>query len=113
MLHAYKNLEILTVYVSQFCGLSGFYSSPLPSLSFHFHLQLIHTQTGMFAKQPPAISLSSWGGSRSLAIEEYWLVSHQCGEYLPLPVFAIIPNQVSFAEVPNTHQTSEQPFHES
>ena len=48
-----------------------------------------------------------------MAVQEYRFVSHQCGEYLPLSVLAVIPNQVSFTEVPSAPQTGKQPFHES
>lgn len=82
-------------------------------ISFNCHLQLIHPQTGMFAKQQPAISLSGWSESRSLAVQEYRLVSHQCGEHFPFPILPAIPDEVSFAEVPSAHQTSKEPFHES
>jgi len=48
-----------------------------------------------------------------LAIQEYRLVSHQCGKNLSFPILTIVPDEVSFAEVPSAHQTSKEPFHES
>jgi len=48
-----------------------------------------------------------------LAVQEDRLVSHQCTEYVPLPILAVIPNEMSFAKVPSAHQTGKQPFHES
>ncbi len=37
----------------------------------------------------------------------------QRGKHPSFPVGTVIPNQVSFAEMPSTHHTSKQPFHES
>ena len=31
----------------------------------------------------------------------------------PFPILSIIPNEMSFAEVPSAHETGKQPFHES
>jgi hypothetical protein len=67
----------------------------------------------MFLNQPPTVSLSGWGRSRSLAVQKDWFVPHQCGKNLSFPVLTIIPDEVSFTEVPSAHQTSKEPFHES
>jgi hypothetical protein len=48
-----------------------------------------------------------------LGVQEYRLVSDRCTEYLWFPILTVIPNKVSFTEVPSAHQTGKQPFHES
>jgi hypothetical protein len=48
-----------------------------------------------------------------LGIQEYQLVSHQYGKTLSFPILTIVPDEVSFAEVPSADQTGKQPFHES
>ena len=85
----------------------GFTLLPLPPAT--------HTPSSSDVRQsaPPAISFNRWWRSRSLAIQEDWLVSHQCGKNLSFPILTIIPDEVSFAEVARTHQTSKEPFHKS